>query len=197
MIPKEDQITRLLNFSDILTRELAYTSKFTKLCFRPKSHNNQEFGYYPTPAKSVESIVHVINKYKVTSLLDLGCGIGALCAEIKCLTGITVGGFDNETKLIETARRFNISDAHSFIEKDILTIVPRDICHYDCVYFWRPFTDDAVLANFMLNLHKCLRVGQIVISKGRWLNPNKSIYKRYEKLKGMYEYDCITVHRKI
>lgn len=143
-------------------------TEFNNLLYRPKyEHNKGEFGYYSS-AKCLNSIIDIINTFKIGSFKDLGCGLGIILKLLDSYNIVSVSGYDNEPLLIDFAKN-KLGLGERVKEKNILTLESSDIIQ-DCLFFWDPFNDMKLSKKFIDNLSKIIKPEQYIIARGSYVN---------------------------
>ena len=74
-------------------------------------------------AKIIQKISQTINLTEFETILDVGCGTGALCAALNDL-GLNVTGIDPAVRMLTIARRKSDDQAIRFLEANVLETLP-------------------------------------------------------------------------
>lgn len=116
---------------------------------------NQDFGYVCIYTK----------RLNIDKIVDLGCGAGfglkvinELCPSIKTF------GYDNEQVLLDIANEGK-KENEKYLLKDIIKLKKKDIPKDSLIYFWEPIKDRDLCKDFIENLCKIARKGQIICVK--------------------------------
>lgn len=126
------------------------------LCYKIKREgdNKGQFGYYIT--RRISSIVKILNRYNLTSFVDLGCGSGHLVKFLHHTLNYKTKGVEIEQTLVNDAQSCLIQQG------DILD--PNlDIKKFEAIYFWEPFENRKLAEKFVDNLEEITHKGQYII----------------------------------
>lgn len=131
--------------------------------------------------------------YRPVSFLEVGCGIGRNLFLVKNGSGLVldkVQGIEIGFPYIVQARE--IFKMHEeVIQGDALTF---DYSNFDVIYYYRPFTDEALQAKFERRLIRQAKPGAYIIGhlnaildKSKMLKPTTEYSKVFKKLKKLPE----------
>ena len=131
--------------------------------YQPKTigKNKGQYGYYIS--EYCGSLVILMKRLKLKSLLDLGSGPGLILNPIKRnVPHSRCVGYEIEEELV------NIGNSISYLpilRKDILKITKEDIKDFQVIYFWEPLKDEVLAKKFVENLSKIVIPNQIICYK--------------------------------
>lgn len=182
----------LLELFYSLTRSFLEKDKETyHLTNKRKGENEIEYGYYFNPGHVVP-LLELLNKLKITQLIDFGSGVGILLkilAHIK--NNLYVIGLENEKEFVKRA----LVQTHN---RDIITLSKESLDTFideherwnekskTVIYFWEPIFNEDKAKEFVDNLVKITRPNQIIIynqSGGIGYHMRKSnAFKRSDEL---------------
>jgi SAM-dependent methyltransferase len=127
-------------------------------------------------------------RYRPIRFLEVGCGIGRNLFIVKhsgALELESVTGIDIAPHYIAQAKRFFFLSDQEALIADAMTF---DYTPFDIVYFYRPFSDEALEARFERQLIKQLRPGAYIVghlnsvlSKSRALIAKDNLYRVWQK----------------
>lgn len=146
--------------------------------FQGLKNDKKEYGYYHS--REVFDLHRILQKYECKSIIDLGCGMGLLMAQLHCLdSSYRVAGIENEKLLVNVA----IINARW---KDILSLEPSDIQDFDCLYIWEPIKDEEQCQRLVNTLSKCMSSNQLLVCKcagvtGQYLIESDDFYPLCEE----------------
>lgn len=151
----KEKIQKLLSVTNRLLQVLGRDSSSVGKLMNNTKGGSKEFGYWHS--ECVLALDEVMRGLKCKSVIDLGCGMGLLMAQLQCLGEYRVGGIENEKSLVEKALVYPI------IHKDLLLLNKGDIENYDCLYIWEPIKDEKLSKRFVTRLVKAMSPGQHII----------------------------------
>lgn len=137
---------------------------------KQKGENYSEYGYYFNSGH-VMPLHELLNKLKITQLIDFGSGVGILLFILSHLNknrGLTVIGLENEIQFVKRA----LVETHN---KNIITLPKETLDRFidehkrwnvkskTAIYFWEPIYAEDKAKEFVDNLVKITRPNQIII----------------------------------
>lgn len=153
----------LINYTNALTRKIYFetvigTNTTDPVYQTKRGEREGEYGYYMSGF--IRDLYVIMNRLKLTKLLDLGSGpmIGLMPLHNR---GIICKGFEIEDNFINLANR--LLYYNSCVKKDILKITKSDIKDYEVIFFYEPFCSKKLSKQFIQNLSKIVSKEQIIV----------------------------------
>ncbi len=132
------------NLNDKDRAHLLNLQRNTKDIKNSSEERQGEWGYYISDSFAVTDLVRLLRKYKVDSVIDLGCGVGHVVSILHHF-GFHSTGIEIEPLLVDLGNRL----ANHIIKGDILQ--PFNIKKGEAVYFYEPFTTQFTNNNELLH----------------------------------------------
>lgn len=134
-----------------------------KLIGTAKGEDRDEYGYYISSFTVIPWIVAIMKHCEETKIMDLGCGMGVLMAQISAYNHeIKTGGIDNEKIFVEIAKILGVRAQQG----NLIYLRGDMIKDYSCFYMWEPLrssgSNDHTKA-FVKNLALYTKMGDTIM----------------------------------
>lgn len=162
-----------------------------KFIHTSKGENKDEFGYYISYPCIIPWVIAIMKHFKMTKVMDLGCGMGVLMAQIRASDSkIITGGVDNERIFVQIAKRLGVLAEYG----NLAYLNPDMIKGYNCFYMWEPFCINGFndhANSFIEKLALFTKAGNVIM-----YTPAGQIGQLIEKTKAFDEVRLVNTYKK-
>ena len=132
--------------------------------WKQEKYDHKEFGYYPSGNTQIIHLYNLFIKYKITSFIELGAGIGLIgnviwhfypTAHGKCYKDfISYKGYENEKSLITLGKDL-FASAKNIEEKNILKLTTEELMYCNLINHHNTTKQVKVKAIYMFDPFSC------------------------------------------